>query len=64
MLAIVFCFFAVAIILTYITNEARKHAHMNETNRKRNQSYIDHLNELTGQLDGIKEAQKGEEAED
>lgn len=67
MLALVLCFFAVACYLTYLTKEARQHKRQNKIHRNNNKYYMDSLNELKPQINGINEEktnEKGDESKD
>lgn len=61
MLALVFCLFAVAVILTYLTKEAREHQRQNEIHRNNDKCYMDNLNDLKQQAHELKKAKASQE---
>jgi hypothetical protein len=63
MLALVLCLFAVACYLTYLTKEARDHQRKNIIHQNNHKYYMDCLEQIKPQIDGIREEKTDEKGE-
>lgn len=63
MLALILCLFAVACYLTYLTKEAREHQRQNKIHRSNYKYYMDSLDQIKPQLNGLREEKTNEEGD-